>query len=489
MAEDRPPSPPPNGRAKEPIRAGLSSPMTTAWMYASSTDGERWILQGLRTWGLSITRALRRAGDEPPRIGTLLDRAHSRSGVFCQAAEALWLRSLGSHDTRPILSALRRLAEAVVALTGPKAKITGAIREIDIDLGDVPTEERESLDEVLFLWRRLSIEGTKPLSLRQPPALGPHRRSAHPPLDPRDPLSWLRALRVGDGARMHVEFSDAPATPSSPKPPPDEVPIIGPRLTTSQAVVFTSLTRLWESRGRPETIAGTRLRRHPLLIGPSGTGKSLLPRELARVTGASFYSTSPGSWIIHGARHQPFTLAAIARRFQNAGAMVVFVDELEKLGTRHANTSDWTRCVYDELFCLLDGRLDGIDGWNAALEARAKTDMLVVCAATFQHLYREKIGAAGDALFDEQWQDVSIRDAIGGQDLLPEELIYRFGAILELAHPTADELRERVDAMHAELGICADPEAVARRLLRSGKGMRALEEYLTGLVLIPPHAT
>ncbi len=218
--------------------------MTTAWMYASSTDGERWILQGLRTWGLSITRALRRAGDEPPRIGTLLDRAHSRSGVFCQAAEALWLRSLGSHDTRPILSALRRLAEAVVALTGPKAKITGAIWEIDIDLGDVPADERESLDEVLFLWRRLTMEDTKPLSLRQPPALGPHRRSAHPPLDPREPLSWLRALRVGDGARMHVEFSDAPATPSSPKPPPDEIPTIGPRLTTSQAVVFTSLTRL-----------------------------------------------------------------------------------------------------------------------------------------------------------------------------------------------------------------------------------------------------
>ncbi len=63
--------------------------MHTAWMYATFTDGERWILQGLRTWALSIMPALRRSGDSPPHIGVLLDRAHAKSGIFCQAAEAL----------------------------------------------------------------------------------------------------------------------------------------------------------------------------------------------------------------------------------------------------------------------------------------------------------------------------------------------------------------------------------------------------------------
>ena len=159
--------------------------------------------------------------------------------------------------------------------------------------------------------------------------------------------------------------------------------------------------------------------------------------------------------------------------------MVLFIDELEKLGTRRANTSDWSRCVYDEIFCLLDGRLDGLDGWDAALEHRASADMLIVCAATFQDLYRKKVGAPGEALFDQQWQEASIRDALGRQNILPEELLYRFGAVLELSHPTADELRQRVAALHAELSIGGDPESIARGLLRSGKGRRALEEYLT----------
>jgi SpoVK/Ycf46/Vps4 family AAA+-type ATPase len=288
---------------------------------------------------------------------------------------------------------------------------------------------------------------------------------------------------------MHIEFDDPPAAPPPP-PPADtkQTPVIVPRLTQSQSAVSSSLVRLWESRQKPEVIAGIRLRRHPLLIGASGTGKSMLARELAKTINASFFGTSPGSWIIHGAKHQPYTMAAIASRFQRTTAMVVFIDELEKLGTRRANTSDWTRCVYDEIFCLLDGRLDGIDGWNALLEGRTKTDMLVVCAATFQDLYREKVGAPGQALFDQQWEEASIRGALQTQDLLPEELIYRFGAVLELSHPTADEWRERVAAIHAELGISGDSEAVARALLRSGKGMRALEEYLTGLMLRGPAA-
>jgi SpoVK/Ycf46/Vps4 family AAA+-type ATPase len=230
------------------------------------------------------------------------------------------------------------------------------------------------------------------------------------------------------------------------------------------------------------------LRRHPLLIGPSGTGKSMLARELARTGGAEFFGTSPGSWIVNGARYQPYTLTAIANRLRSSAAMVLFIDELEKLGTRRANTSDWSRCVYDEIFCLLDGRLDGLDGWDAALEHRARSDMLVVCAATFQDLYRKKVGAPGDALFDQQWEEASIRDVLEQQDMLPEELMFRFGAVLELSHPTADELRDRVAAVHAELGISGDPEAVARILLRSGKGMRALEEHLTGLVITDPEA-
>lgn len=464
--------------------------MNKAWLYATCPDGAHWMVQSLRAWGLSLLRGLRRVGEAPPHIGALLDRAHSRSGIFCQAAEALWLRSLGAHDPRPLLVTLRHLADAVVALTGIKAKVTGAIHQVDIDLGDLAADELACLGDVILLWRRITLEDGKPFSFRAPPPGEPHQRAARPPFDPRDAVSWIHACRIGDGARLLIEFDRATGVLAPPAAPKQDAATgavdAGPRLTASQASAFSALIRLWESRSRPETVAGIRLRRHPLLIGPSGSGKSMLARELARAGGAAFFGTSPGSWIINGARYQPYTLTAIANRFRSSAAMVLFIDELEKLGTRRANTSDWSRCVYDEIFCLLDGRLDGIDGWDAALEHRARADMLIVCAATFQDLYRKKVGAPGEALFDQQWEEASIRDALATQEVLPEELLYRFGAALELSHPTAEEFRERVAALHAELGIGDDPESIASGLLRSGKGMRALEEYLTGLVIGGP---
>ncbi len=63
---------------------------------------------------------------------------------------------------------MRRLAELVAALTGPKARVTGAVQQIEVDPGDAGADERMEPGETVSLWRRIAPDGGDAVSMCAP---------------------------------------------------------------------------------------------------------------------------------------------------------------------------------------------------------------------------------------------------------------------------------------------------------------------------------
>jgi ATP-dependent Clp protease ATP-binding subunit ClpA len=101
-----------------------------------------------------------------------------------------------------------------------------------------------------------------------------------------------------------------------------------------------------------------RPRTSALLIGPSGSGKSHLARELARQSNMPFWEANMGSWIVAGARCETHTFESLANWvFQNESG-IIFIDELDKLlGSGAGGGSEWLNFVRLEAFDVLDGRV------------------------------------------------------------------------------------------------------------------------------------
>lgn len=89
----------------------------------------------------------------------------------------------------------------------------------------------------------------------------------------------------------------------------------------------------------------------PLVVGPTGCGKSFLARQLAHYLGAHYLRISYGDWIVQGARATctHFMILDAAARHSR---VVVHLDELDKLPAR--GEQEWGRAVVNEVWALLD---------------------------------------------------------------------------------------------------------------------------------------
>ncbi|MBC7980859.1 MAG: ATP-binding protein [Armatimonadetes bacterium] len=91
-----------------------------------------------------------------------------------------------------------------------------------------------------------------------------------------------------------------------------------------------------------------------LLIGPSGTGKSHIAKELARQCNLPFWEANMANWIVLGARSETHTFKLLADWIHQHDSGVIFTDELDKLS---GSGSDWLNSVRLETHDLLDGRV------------------------------------------------------------------------------------------------------------------------------------
>lgn len=199
-----------------------------------------------------------------------------------------------------------------------------------------------------------------------------------------------------------------------------------------------------------------RPRTHSLLIGPTGTGKSFLVKQVFDSLNWATYHVNCSAWIVMGARGDhtlPHLIEWVAAQ-KPGRPMVVFLDEIDKV----ESGQDWFRSLRSELFSVLDGHIPAgsysFEGDQTELRRRFK-DLLVIGAGAFQHLQDgPKMGLG----FNPDDKTSKGLNALSGS--LARELTNRFSdKVLVLPELSRDDYMQVATKLHEAL------PPVARRIL------------------------
>ena len=235
----------------------------------------------------------------------------------------------------------------------------------------------------------------------------------------------------------------------------------------------------------------------PLVIGPSGIGKSTVVREVAKELGVPFMRLTASNWVPSGSRDEP-TLLRVHQFLNNNDQGIFFYDELDKFrgsngATSSAGGGEWSASLVGELFDLLDRApsqpIKNIS-WSPDILQKLKQDFWMVGSGTWQQAWRDtsksKVGfgksdGVGSIVAD-------VRRLVTATDAIPQELLRRFscgkGQLIVLPPATSTDfaraaedfgIRKLAEAMKIPL----DFDAAAS----SGLGARWLEETMAELLL------
>jgi energy-coupling factor transporter ATP-binding protein EcfA2 len=239
----------------------------------------------------------------------------------------------------------------------------------------------------------------------------------------------------------------------------------------------------------------------PLVVGPTGSGKSFLVRQLARYMGAHYLHVTYGGWIVQGAR-STCTQFSILDATVRHSRLVVHLDELDKLPTR--GEQEWARAVMNEVWGLLDLELP-VARFVADADAQAQHSanvlgelavskgrgrIFIVGSGTWQDLFDQagpakgQVGFAPASATAPDFQTALERVIATGGPM--SELLARFdGAVQLIRPPTLPEalaMLERVGARSFAREVGYNEVRVLEALL-SRQGFRALQSVVTELML------
>ena len=279
-------------------------------------------------------------------------------------------------------------------------------------------------------------------------------------------------------AKLGLLAKDAKAKPQPPrKLKPAKQVRRTERLSGAQQKLWTELHAMAEvyfDRGWAR--CGIQPRIQPLIVAPSGSGKSHLVQSFADSRNMQLLRLSYAEWMPRGCRIQPDTATRVHQFLQDHEQCVIFIDELDKM---QGFTNEWSTSILNEAFLLLDRTLFR-PGFSRSAEAdltvatRLKQSTFIIGAGAWQHVWSKMerpLGFGGTSTQD------AVAD-IANSRQIPEELLRRFsGSLLSLPPASADELRELAQADDLEstasgLGMTLDYLAGAA----SGRGWRWLED-------------
>jgi hypothetical protein len=331
----------------------------------------------------------------------------------------------------------------------------------------------------------------------------------------------------------HINITAAPADGAAVSPSGQLGSISVPAvLTNAQARALELMVALGNLfyEGRGAATCAVRPRLFPLLVGPTGAGKTWLVRQAAEKLRVKPLHLTFGSWLPLGNRHERPTQFTIIDALLRSERVALHLDELDKVGA--AATSDWARCVFNDLWNVLDHQLEAglffssegsgrscrgaseagrelsetygafgflrpchvatIEQFACFVAERARNGLWIVGLGTWQHLFEENgdarrigFGANRDRAVPAADADAAIVVRIRRHGHIPRELLARFSTeLLVLNYPTPAELAMLLESLGINaLARAADTTVSADDLDLDVAGMRVLESLVTRLLL------
>ncbi|RXK53501.1 AAA family ATPase [Oleiharenicola lentus] len=333
---------------------------------------------------------------------------------------------------------------------------------------DLDSDAQRTLDEAV-----LEFVGSNPLALAtlmldkglpdtHPGEIEAILRRAH------ERATDLGRVRVEEHA-MAAGYFDLFAKPKAKEPE---------FLTRSQQAGLERMLALAKLHFEGGTRHGVQLRTWPLLVGPSGVGKSNLARRLAsELGGLPVTKLSYGEWLVSGARTDMTTLQRLRVALEKHDRQIIFIDELDKV---HATSDPWSRALLTELFGVIDRQLGVVEGsrtaWSNELLTKFRERVFIIGAGTWQDLWRGSSGVVG---FGGRTQPADVTDRIRRANVIPIELLNRFNSDWIVLEPyTEQDFAEIAEGLKLPPGVL-DPIAAAE----SGYNFRAVEMALTAHAL------
>jgi len=227
----------------------------------------------------------------------------------------------------------------------------------------------------------------------------------------------------------------------------------------------------------------------PLIVGPTGVGKSHLVRSVAEMLKVPLLRLSYGEWMVTGSRSTQTTIARIYEFVVSNPKGIIHIDEVDK--ARVAFTTEWSIYAYAEMFFLLDRNINQParnESWTPELNAKLRYNFWIIGSGTWQVLWdaigKPSIGFGETPGEDTKVSDV-IKELIRKKEIIPKELLKRFCNELILIPPATQTDYELaadifgIEKLAKELGVSLDYQDA----VQSQGGARWLEETYASLLM------
>lgn len=238
-----------------------------------------------------------------------------------------------------------------------------------------------------------------------------------------------------------------------------------------------------------------KLRLSPILIGPTGCGKSFLVEQAAHELDADYLKITRGDWLVTGSRAGRSTMFQILDRVVSHDRVLVHVDELDKFSD--LRSGEWAASIGTDLWNLLDGKFqvheylrettfpEGKKPTILSIALRIRSKLWIVGSGTWQEVFERS--RAGNSIGFQGGQDVKRVDlgAIAKSGIISVELLHRFcGDPIFVDYPSREETDEILESSGiARLARQANMPIDPAEIDWTKGGMRVLETIATRLLL------
>ena len=268
------------------------------------------------------------------------------------------------------------------------------------------------------------------------------------------------------------------------RPMPASLPILAAAdlaaicLTSGQRTVVVQIIRHFDVFRVKSSLGGYSLR-PPLVIGPSGAGKTMVLRVIGALRNMPLLLLDTSSWLPIGAHAQPATLQVIADFVLAHPEGIIAVDEVDKFGG--SDSEGWWRSIRGEAMMVIERRVDTFN-WHSLIKDTFMQRFFIIGLGTWQELHRQT-PAIG---FAKGIQKAPGFDELRQSKAIPEELLARFAEPIHLNPPNARDFEEAIRRILTEAGAAADSQEIkhlCEMAMASGKHTRWLQDFAASQIL------